>query len=81
MTMPAGLGIRLRLVSAQARTSSGQDVFNSGTAFFGEAIAHTPAYDEHTGVFSCTAEAVWGCPAPSEDAPGGATATGVGEGS
>lgn len=68
--IPTGVAIQLNLVSLDACTPSGREALENGRAFFGEAIAHTAEYDEQTGVFSCTACAVWGCPAPAEDQNG-----------
>jgi hypothetical protein len=64
MPMPEGIAIRVHLATMKACTDSGRAAFEQGTVFFGEAIAHTPNYDESTGTFGCTACAVWGCPGP-----------------
>lgn len=67
LAIPTGIAIQLTLVSPDACTPSGRETVDNAKVFFGEAIAHTAEYDAQTGVFSCMAYAVWGCPAPAED--------------
>jgi hypothetical protein len=64
LVMPQGVAVVIALPAATSCTDAGHERFKRDQAFFGEVIAHSPSFDESTGVFTCAAYAVWGCIKP-----------------
>lgn len=62
--MPAGVGIRVVLPDAAAFTAAGKERIGRGEPFYARVIAHSPSFDNESGVLTCSAYAVWGIPAP-----------------
>jgi hypothetical protein len=65
MPMPQGVAIRVMLPDADAFTASGRERIDRGDSFYGNVLAHSPSFDPVSGVFVCSAYAVWGSPVPS----------------
>jgi hypothetical protein len=64
MPVPQGVGIRVALPDDSAFTPAGKERFARGDPFYVQMIAHSPSFNEDSGVLSCAAYAVWGTNRP-----------------
>jgi hypothetical protein len=62
--VPPGVGIRIALPDDSAFTPAGKERIGRGEPFYARLIAHSPSYNEDTGMLSCAAYALWGTNRP-----------------
>lgn len=60
VTIPSGVGLQVALPDGDALTPAGQERLHRGQAVYVGVIAHSPSFDDATGVLTCSAWAVWG---------------------
>lgn len=71
--VPDGVGIRIALPDEEAFTPAGRERLRRGQPFYARLIAHSPSYDEESGILSCAAYGLWGTnrPRPQREYYGG----------
>lgn len=60
IAIPDGVGLQVALPDADALTPAGQERLHRGQAVYAAVIAHSPSFDDATGILTCSAWAVWG---------------------
>jgi hypothetical protein len=58
--VPPGISIDVVLPDDSALTPAGAERIGRGHPFYARVIAHSPSFDADSGVFVCSAYAVWG---------------------
>lgn len=55
-----GVGLQVALPDASALTPAGRERLHRGQSVYVGILAHSPSFDEATGILTCSAWAVWG---------------------
>jgi hypothetical protein len=58
--IPDGVGLQVTLPDANGLTPAGRERLHRGQSVYVGIIAHSPSFDEHSGLLTCSAWAVWG---------------------
>jgi hypothetical protein len=67
IAIPDGVGLHVTLPDATALTPAGRERLHRGQPVYVGLIAHSPSFDEESGILTCSAWALWGETMPDWD--------------